>query len=435
MFFIGKIYVIDAPCGAGKTSWAIQKMNGQPDDTFVYCTPYLDEIKRIREACGYSRFKEPLPYNGSKLNSFNELLATGESIAVSHTTLLNSTPETLELLHEGGYVLITDEVLDVVSEFNDLHSVESSPRQSMSKKDIAMLIERGMIAIDSDCRVKWLCGEYGNDSKFAEVERLAKLGRLYCIRDMLLAAVFPPEMFSLFESVYVLTYMFEGSILKCFFDLFGVEYEKVSLERSESLYTVVPYSATADLAFRKKCKGLITIVDSERLNSNRKLSKNWYGKADDDAFKHLKNDMRTFFSSYHAHSCDIMWTCPKDYKNKLSGKGFTRKRNMTKEELQLPEKRREELRKSIDCFVPCNARATNIYRDRWALAYMCNMYYRPMLIDGMFTDRGIQVDENAYALSSLIQWMCRSRLRDGQPIVIYLPSERMRKLLMNWLDV
>lgn len=349
--------------------------------------------------------------------------------------MLNATPDTIELFHEGDYTLITDEVLDVVCEFNDLHSVECSPRQGMSKKDVEMLIEQGMIVIESDCHVRWLCGEYGTNSKFSEVERLAKLGRLYCIRDKLLAAVFPPETFSLFESIYVLTYMFEGSILKNYFDLFGIEYEKMSLERLESLYTIVPYSDAADIAFRKKCKGLITIEDTDSLNSNRRLSKNWYSKADAGSFKHLKNDMRKFFSKYHAHSGDIMWTCPKDYKNKLSGKGFTRKRNMTKEELQLPEKEQEECRKSLECFVPCNARATNRYRDRWALAYMCNLYYRPMLIEGMFTDRGIQVDEDAYALSSLIQWMCRSRLRDGQPIVIYLPSERMRKLLMNWLDV
>ena len=171
-------------------------MNSLPDDSFVYCTPYLAEIKRVREACGYSRFKEPLPYSGSIINSFNELLAKGETIAVSHSTMLNATPDTIELFHEGDYTLITDEVLDVVCEFNDLHSVECSPRQGMSKKDVEMLIEQGMIVIESDCHVRWLCGEYGTNSKFSEVERLAKLGRLYCIRDKLLAAVFPPETFS-----------------------------------------------------------------------------------------------------------------------------------------------------------------------------------------------------------------------------------------------
>lgn len=410
-------------------------MNSRHDDSFIYCTPFLDEIDRIRKACGYNRFKEPMPYSGSKLDNFNDLLATGESIAVTHTTFLNATPETLELLHEGSYTLITDEVLDVVVEFNDLHSVENSPRQSMSKKDVAMLIEQGMIVIEGDYRVKWNCGEYGNDSKFAEVERLAKLGRLYCVRDKLLVTVFPPEMFSLFESVYVLTYMFEGSVLKYYFDLFGIGYEKVSLESVESAYTIIPYSADADIAFRKKCKALISVCDNEKLNPNRPLSKTWYSNADSNTLRKLKNDMRSFFSSCHAHSSDIMWTCPKDYKSKLSGKGFTCKRNMTKEEAQLPEKERDELKKVLDCFVPCNARATNIYRDRWALAYMFNMYFRPMLIDGMFTDHGIHVDEEAYALSSLLQWICRSRIRDGKPIVIYLPSKRMRRLLTQWLDV
>ena len=435
MIIIGKIYVIDAPCGAGKTSWAIQEMNSRHDDSFIYCTPFLDEVGRIREACGYSRFKEPIPYSGSKLDNFNELLAIGESVAVTHSTFLNATPETLELLYEGGYTLIMDEALDVVEEFNKLHSVENSPRQSMTKKDIAMLIEQGMIVIEGDHRVKWNCGEYGNDSKFAEVERLTKLGRLYFVRDKLLVTVFPPEMFSLFESIYVLTYIFESSVLKYYFDLFGIGYEKVSLECVVSAYTIIPYSTDADIAFRKKCKALISICDDEKLNPNRSLSKHWYSGVDSSVFRELKNDMRSFFSSCHAHSNDIMWTCPKEYKDNLSGKGFTCKRNMTKEEKRLPEKERKELEKALDCFVSCNARATNIYRDRWALAYMYNMHFNPMLINGMFTDRGIHVDEEAYALSLLLQWICRSRIRDGKPIVIYLPSKRMRRLLTQWLDV
>ena len=50
------------------------------------------------------------------------------------------------------------------------------------------------------------------------------------------------------------------------------------------------------------------------------------------------------------------------------------------------------------------------------------------------TDRGVKVDEDAYALSYMVQWIWRSAIRDGEEIWIYIPSKRMRTLLINWMD-
>ena len=83
MNIIGEIVVIDAPCGSGKTSWAIQYIKEHTEDSFVYCTPFLDEIERIRRACGKSRFREPNNYESTKIENFNELLAVGTDIAVT----------------------------------------------------------------------------------------------------------------------------------------------------------------------------------------------------------------------------------------------------------------------------------------------------------------------------------------------------------------
>lgn len=117
------IKVVDAPCGAGKTTWAINEINRRKETSYVYCTPFLDEISRIRDKCGRSRFAEPQPYTGSKLDNFNELLINGTSTAVSHVTFLNATHDTLQAIHEGSYTLILDEVLDVVMDFNSVQTV------------------------------------------------------------------------------------------------------------------------------------------------------------------------------------------------------------------------------------------------------------------------------------------------------------------------
>ena len=43
------------------------------------------------------------------------------------------------------------------------------------------------------------------------------------------------------------------------------------------------------------------------------------------------------------------------------------------------------------------------------------------------------MEEDAYALSELIQWIFRSAIRDGKEIWLYIPSKRMRNLLIDWI--
>ena len=56
------------------------------------------------------------------------------------------------------------------------------------------------------------------------------------------------------------------------------------------------------------------------------------------------------------------------------------------------------------------------------------------MIKGYFEDRGITVNEELYALSEMIQWIWRSQIRDGSPIIVFIPSERMRSLFVQWLN-
>ena len=41
------ITVIDSPCGYGKTTYAINLINNNPTRSFVYITPFLDEVNRV----------------------------------------------------------------------------------------------------------------------------------------------------------------------------------------------------------------------------------------------------------------------------------------------------------------------------------------------------------------------------------------------------
>jgi len=59
-------------------------------------------------------------------------------------------------------------------------------------------------------------------------------------------------------------------------------------------------------------------------------------------------------------------------------------------------------------------------------------------ITSYFNDKGISIDNDNYALSILLQWIWRSRIRnatdtdENRKIDLYLPSRRMRELLIKW---
>ena len=78
-------------------------------------------------------------------------------------------------------------------------------------------------------------------------------------------------------------------------------------------------------------------------------------------------------------------------------------------------------------------RASNEYRERTAVAYLVNKYFNPV-IKNFFISKGIQVDEDGYALSEMLQFLWRSGIRDGKRITVYIPSKRMRNLLKKWIE-
>ena len=46
------VNIVDAPCGQGKTLSAINYINNSNDDErFLYITPFLTEVERIKREC------------------------------------------------------------------------------------------------------------------------------------------------------------------------------------------------------------------------------------------------------------------------------------------------------------------------------------------------------------------------------------------------
>jgi hypothetical protein len=140
------------------------------------------------------------------------------------------------------------------------------------------------------------------------------------------------------------------------------------------------------------------------------LSASWYKRQNADVLKTLRNSTYNYFKNcVSGPASQSMWTRYTDQKQYLKGAGYAKG------------------------FVSCNARATNEHRHRTNLAYMIDLYMVP-IVKTFIESRVVKVNQEQYALSALVQWIFRSAIRDGKPINLYIPSERMRGLLMDWLE-
>ena len=393
-----KVTVIDSVMGSGKTSWAIAHMNAAPaDKRFIFITPFLDEIKRVKAGVTSRQFTEPDNDNaeGRKLYDLKRLIDREADICATHSLFRMADDELTELLTDAGYTLILDEAMSVVE------------KVGIGAQDVKLLISTESIRIENG-RVIWLFTEY-SDERFSDIKRLAKAGNLFFYRDEFLVWTFPPKVFQAFDEVYTMTYLFDGQLQRYYFDLHGIAYEYRAVRQVDGIYALTEYDKRAE-----RRENLIQLIDIHegKLNDVAKtrtaLSKGWLNRADTTTLKTIKDNLYTFLRNHcKAKSSDILWATLKDYRNTIKGKGFS------------------------DSFLAVNARATNEYADRWALAYVYNKFMNQNE-KVFFQENDVRVNEDALAVSDLLQWIWRSRIRRGQEVKLYLPSKRMRGLLDKW---
>lgn len=397
-----KTYIVDEIMGSGKSSAAINYINSSPNDKrFLVITPYLDEIKRYKQMCSAKHFKEPIYNGGTKLDNIRELLRNGNNIVSTHSLFHRFDKDLVSVCETLGYTLIMDEVTDVVEEY------------PITNDDISNLLNTYCDCDPITGKMTWREEWQNYEGKFSEVKDMCNTGSVVLARNHMLLWLFPVEVFNAFDEIYILTYMFRSQVQRYYYDYCNINYKYiyVSGDNIDNYRFSDSIISNHSIDYSK----LINIENYDKINVIGKdkyaLSKSWYTSNSKTAMiKQLKNNVSNFFKNIVcASSKDLIWTTFKDYKSQLSGKGYTKG------------------------FLPINARATNLYRERQYLAYLVNIYFNPM-IKGFFQDHGVEVDEDGYALSEMLQWIWRSSIRDGGEIWIYVPSSRMRNLLTGWID-
>ena len=389
------IKVIDSIMGSGKTIWAINYMNANPQRRFIYITPYLKETERIVEKCPELQIKQPND-EITKQASFLQMLKAGENMAISHELFMRQewSDTAQECIREYGYTLILDEVLEVVKAVQ------------LSKADHQMLLETQKIVVSDDGSVKWMDRAY--KGKFEPMKRMANSGTLIQTEDKAVLWIMPVDTLRVFSQIYVLTFMFRGSHMRHYLDLHSLSYQMYYVE-NRTLYEGIQNLA----AEKNRIKGLLDIYEGplnvlgEKVNA---FSKNWWRNKRVCDISAVRNDVYKYLRYIcDAKSAECMWSVFADMKKKCSPNGFA------------------------NGFCTCNARATNMYSNRKYLVYLLNVYENPEVVK-WFAGYGIKVDQEAFALSQLVQWIWRSAIRNGEVVKLYLPSARMRRILREWLE-
>lgn len=397
------VKVIDSIMGSGKSTWAINYMKQLNDDISVlYVTPYLEEVDRIKKQCKPQKsFRTPKPVDGSKLKHILELLKNGEDIATTHELFKKLDNDCKEAIRENNYILFLDEAIVPIHQY-------SFPK----KDDDKYLLEKEDIKVNADGLVEWV-GSKDYDIIYNDIRVVAENHCLFKIDKQFYIWQFPVEIFTLFKEVYIMTYLFEGCMLKYYFDLYRIDYEKFSINQNENgEYQLSGFSEPN----KEKYRQLINLYSDADINNNFRqkqtnLSTNWFrSNTNESAIKQIKNNL----SNYARHKCkaksaDVMWTTFRREKYRLSGKGYT------------------------NGYVSINCRATNKYSDKHTLMYAANYYPNPEIIK-FFNARNITVDQSKYALAELLQWIWRSAIRNDEKINIFIQSNRMRELLREWLQ-
>ena len=402
------IRVCDAIMGNGKSSAAITYLNEHSDQKFIYITPYLEEAERIKKGCPKLYFVEPSDkikdYQYKKSVHTAALVAQGRNIATTHQAFRGYTAETLEMIRQQGYTLIIDENCEVLESF------------AIHPDDLNMAVDAGYIKDDDGVFSIVKTDYHGNALR--ELFQMMRSRELIRIRDKDDSELFfwalPPDLITSFRDVFILTYLFEGQSLHHFLEIYHIPYEYIGIDRdADGTYRFGDLPGYVP-EYIHHLKDMIHILDNDKMNEIGEdyyaLSKAWFEREGEDT-EQLKRNLSNYYKNILADTPvdQRLWGTFKGAFGMMRGKGYTNR------------------------FLTFNAKATNKYKDCTALVYIANVFMN-VAEKRFYKKHGIEVNEDEFALSCMVQWIWRSAIRDGNAVNIYIPSSRMRTILRNWID-
>ena len=431
---MSNIVVYDAMCGQGKIERIIKEI-AEKVNPVLYISPLLSEVDRV---CGYlfdedgKRMKDddgnlmyqdghPLvkkqfvsPTKGwgfNKRDSIRILLQEGRNIASTHSLFSMLDAECLKIIKDNSYELIIDEELCVWKKFqvqeykesendNGLDFLEETESRGMSKtdKEVANLITNGVIEVDPIGMLHWQDDKYKlayDGLMQVQIKKACDAHQLFLVSNKAVYWEFSVDLLKSFDRVTILTYLFESSYFSKYLKYYNIEYEVERFGNSP-----------------KTIKHLVNIVEGKINDVGEKETALSFTNLhrSTDVRKVLNKNLANFFRNVcKSKAEDRLWTTYKCAKAGVQGRHNV-------------------------AWLAFSTKATNDYIHCRDVAYLCNNY--PNVNIGLLikTRSDDPVDKDLWALSNMVQFVFRSRLRNGESINLYVPSSRMRSLFLKWLE-
>ena len=223
------VKIVDAVMGAGKST-AMFRMMGEgfaaEGKRYMYISLFIAEVGgidggvttlgRVHEVLPEMDFKMPKSiHNKGKVGGLKPLLKEGHNIATTHATFQRFDVETIQLLIDGKYTLIIDEAVECITEYEDYN-----------KGNFSILLESGRVILEED-KFIWVGDKVDKGCAFYDVMQLCNTESLYKYKEEIIMWEYPPNLLRLLDDVYVVTYLFEGSIMWAWMKKNNIEFKWV----------------------------------------------------------------------------------------------------------------------------------------------------------------------------------------------------------------
>lgn len=411
---VDKVEVLDSIMGSGKTQNIIRWMESNPEEKYVYVSPLLSEVEeggRLSRNLKNLSFEYPQNDLYSKGEDMLAKLKAGYNIACTHSLYLSLTEEHLNQIKEHGYTVIIDEEVNLISAVTEY-----------TRGDYRWLFEHNHIETDNVTgQVSWIGDEtLPKDNKYFKFKTYCDNNSMYVTKrdNYMMVSQLPISLISCAKRVIILTYMFDGNILDCFLKIKGIEVIKFD-------------EFTMEDSHKSNISNMVELIKPPKTLFDMNMTKSWYdNKITTDDISHIEKFITNTALRNGATLEDVLYTHPKDRfesdsKRKLliKPKGYYKKRDG-----------KGGFNK---CWLASSTKATNLYADKWCLIHCYNRYPQTPVeayINDYGSDVGVRLNAEVFALSEMLQWVWRSRIRKGEPIVLAIGSARMCRIFSRWIE-
>jgi hypothetical protein len=467
----------DRPCGWGKSTEITQTF--RTGEKYIAVVPFLSEAERIAgRAKTQSCFTllQPNAMGGSKTDHATEIVRAGGSLVCTHAllyrlgTLATEETDATTTSTVAGFTINVPLGQSVLHDYNLIIDEVVNPFEvegGTQPRDFARdYVENCMATVDpitgkAEPTNKWdeRFREGGKTFKRALYEQ-AKSGALYVVDGKLFVMTIPMELLLKPKSVTIYTYLSEGTILLQFLrqlqarlmgtpHAFTLEVDKLPVEQER--------------AWRDDVRSALTIKSIPALEvfswSHSAQVKTFTGSGSSARCRTAGNALKKFYGANLSgiNKANVLLTCARELWYDSEPKKKPASGPLAEHARLFGHPCRTDDGKSKAGvwgttgvrWIGNTTRGVNDFITCTHAIYLYDQHPQPQLLQFLNMPPNSKVGRNfsdAYALSEMVQWLFRCCIRHGgvngvaplamrrQKATVYIPSERMRNLLINWLN-